>query len=277
MPAARPPPWFSWENQGGGIAVANLDDRWRLVAFMIDNPPQENAGLYELVDLEQDPATYGSWEELAFHSGVLAVHAALLPNGKVLFFAGSGSSAARFNSPIFGDEGQGIFTSVVWTPPDNSFSHPPTLRTANQRPYDLFCGGDGFLPDGRMLSAGGTLDYNPFRGRNDTAIFDFRTEQWSFAADMAQGRWYPTLIPLGDGTILAASGLGEHGNDQPKTTLELYSPATNTWQTRQTMPTPRAEQSKRPTGWAGRSGPTTASASWRRVLSPATTRAWRAA
>jgi galactose oxidase-like protein len=230
------PNWFAWENQGGGITVAELDDTLRLVAFMIDNPPQQNAGLYQLLDLEHDPATYGSWEELAFHSGVLAVHAALLPNGKVLFFAGSGSSATRFNSPIFGDEGQGIFTSVVWTPPDNSFSHPPTLRTANQRPYDLFCGGDGFLADGRMLSAGGTLDYNPFRGRSDTAIFDFATEQWSFAATMAQGRWYPTLIPLGDGTILAASGLGEHGNDQPKTTLELYSAATNSWRTRQLAP-----------------------------------------
>jgi hypothetical protein len=84
-----------------------------------------------------------------------------------------------------------------------------------------------------MLSAGGTLDYQPFRGRNDTAIFDFTTEQWSFAGVMAQGHWYPTLIPLGDGTILAASGLGEHGDDAPKTTLELYSAATDGWQTRQ--------------------------------------------
>jgi Domain of unknown function (DUF1929) len=227
------PNWFSWENQGGGIAVADLGGVWRLVGFMIDNPPLENAGLYELMDLEQDPATYGTWEVLEFHSGVLAVHAALLPNGKVLFFAGSGSSAKRFNSPLFGDEGQGVFTSVVWTPPDNTFSHPPTLRTANGRPYDLFCGGDGFLADGRMLSAGGTLNYNPFRGRRDTAIFDFRTEQWSFAAPLAQGRWYPTLIPLGDGTILAASGLGEDDGDQPKITLELYSAAANSWQTRQ--------------------------------------------
>jgi hypothetical protein len=227
------PNWAAWENQGGGIAVAELDSRQRLLVFMIDNPPQQNAGLYQLLELSHDPASEGSWEVLSFHSGVLAVHAALLPKGKVLFFAGSGSSATRFNSPIFGDESQGIFTSVVWNPPGNTFSHPPTLRAADQRPFDFFCGGDAFLPDGYLLSAGGTLAYNPFRGRNDTAVFNYQTEQWSFAATMAQGRWYPTLITLGDGTILAASGLGEHGGDDPKTTLEIYSAATDSWHTLQ--------------------------------------------
>jgi hypothetical protein len=227
------PNWAAWENQGGGVAVAELDGRQRLLVFMVDNPPQQNAGLYQLLELSHDPAREGAWEVLSFHSGVLAVHAALLPKGRVLFFAGSGSSATRFNSPIFGDESQGIFTSVVWNPPGNTFSHPPTLRAADQRPFDFFCGGDVFLPDGRLLSAGGTLDYNPFRGRKDTAVFDYQTEQWSFAATMAQGRWYPTLITLGDGTVLAASGLGEHGGDDPKTTLEVYSAATDSWHTLQ--------------------------------------------
>ena len=51
---------------------------------MIDNPAQKNAGLYQLLELDPDPARDGAWELLAFHSGVLAVHAALLPDGKVL-------------------------------------------------------------------------------------------------------------------------------------------------------------------------------------------------
>ena len=226
------PNWFSHENQGGGLAATELGGARKLVAFMIDNPAQKNAGLYQLLELDPDPARDGAWELLAFHSGVLAVHAALLPDGKVLFFAGSGSSGVRFGSPLFGDEDQGIFTSVVWDPPGNDFTHPPTLRTADGRPFDLFCGGDGFLPDGRMLSAGGTLDYGPFKGRKDVAVFDFTTQQWSFAAPMEHGRWYPTLIPLGDGRILATTGINEFGTGLNKA-LETYSAATNTWQVQQ--------------------------------------------
>ena len=146
----------------------------------------------------------------------------------MLFFAGSGSSAVRFDSPLFGDEAEGIFTSVVWDPPGNQFTHPATLRTANGTPFDFFCGGDAFLPDGRMLSAGGTLDYNPFKGRNDAAIFDFTTETWSVAAPMAHGRWYPTLTALADGRILATTGLNENG-DGHNQQLEFYTAATDAW------------------------------------------------
>ncbi len=39
-----------------------------------------------------------------------------------------------------------------------------------------------------------------FLGRADAAIFDPKTESWSFAAKMAHGRWYPSLITLGDGS-----------------------------------------------------------------------------
>ncbi|MGP4046141.1 galactose oxidase-like domain-containing protein [Streptomyces sp. 2A115] len=223
------PNWFSWQNQGGGIAVAELDGRLRLFASMADAPPQQNQGLYEVLELDPDPAREGSWELLPFHSGVLAVHTALLPKGDVLFFAGSGSSEKRFDSPVFGDEDKGVFTSVVWDPPGNTFTHPGTLRTADDRPFDMFCGGDAFLPDGRMLSAGGTLDYGPFKGRKDVAVFEPTSGKWSFAAPMAHGRWYPTLITLGDGTVLATTGLDESGAGHNQT-LETYSPATDSWQ-----------------------------------------------
>ena len=125
------PDWFSWENQGGGIAATAARRRPQAARVHDRQPAQKNAGLYEVLPLDPDPARDGAWELLPFHSGVLAVHAALLPDGKVLFFAGSGSSAVRFDSPLFGDEAEGIFTSVVWDPPGNDFAHPPTLRTAD--------------------------------------------------------------------------------------------------------------------------------------------------
>jgi hypothetical protein len=220
------PAWFSWENQGGGIAAMVSNGKPAVAVMMVDNPPGQNEGRYRVLPLDNNPQRDGQWEVLPYDSGVLAVHAALLPKGEVLFFAGSGSSEARFRSHDFGNIAQGIFTSVVWNPqgvPPNNFFHPPTLPAAPKRPYDFFCGGDAFLPDGRMLSAGGTGDYDPFQGRPEAAVFDPQTRQWSFVANMNHGRWYPTLITLGDGRILAASGLTE------KKTLEIYSAAADKW------------------------------------------------
>ncbi len=229
------PNWFGWENQGGGIAIAQNKGN-QLVTLMVDNPPGQNAGLYQVLDLDRDPTKQGKWELLPFHSGVLAVHAALLPTGKVLFFAGSGSSAKRFESPDFGNEAKGIFTSVVWDwEAGENFSHPKTIRAANGQPFDFFCGGDAFLPDGRLLSAGGTSHYNPFMGRNDATVFDPQTQQWAFVKPMAHGRWYPTLTNLGDGRVLATTGLNEAGN-QHNQTLEIYSSTTNTWQIKNFAP-----------------------------------------
>ena len=230
------PGWFSWENQGGGIAVAPLGGSPKMLVLMVDNPPELNAGLYEVVDLVVDPAIHGRWEILPFHSEVLAVHAALLHTGKVLFFAGSGSSQVRFHSPDFGDVAKGVAVSVVWDPsvapgPGNpNFFHPATLDRADGNPFDMFCCGHAFLPDGRLLVAGGTLDYGPFRGCVDAAVFDPITQDWAFVKPMAHGRWYPTLITMDDGRILTVTGLDEGFANNHNQALEIYSVATDTWE-----------------------------------------------
>jgi len=233
------PHWFSWENQGGGIAATRRNGRPELYLLMVDAPPGQNAGLTRMLPLDEVPARDGRWELLPFHSGVLAVHAALLPRGKVLFFAGSGSSAARFASPDFSNPARKIWTSVVWDPtvagPGNFF-HPTILFAADHRPFDFFCGGDSHLPDGRLLSAGGTIGYNPFRGRNDACVFDPVTQQWSFVQHMQHGRWYPTLVTLGDGRVLAATGLTEAFDEPHNETIEIYSPATNHWELHEFFP-----------------------------------------
>ena len=229
------PAWFAWENQGGGIAGMQRNGNAALMVFMVDNPPGLNAGYYRILPLDANPSRDGAWSLLPFDSEVLAVHAALLPHGHVLFFAGSGSSATRFEAPEFGDVSQGIFTSVVWDPtasPPGNFFHPATLFAADHRPFDFFCGGDTFLADGRLLSAGGTGAYDPFAGRKDAAIFDPVTRTWSFVASMNQGRWYPTLITLGDGRVLAATGFTEEFPQHNKT-IEIYNPATDKWQVAQ--------------------------------------------
>jgi hypothetical protein len=75
---------------------------------------------------------------------VNAVHAALLHTGKVLIVAGSGNNEGAFKA--------GTFKSIIWNPETDQFK---LIHT----PSDMFCGGHAFLPDGRLLIAGGTKRY----------------------------------------------------------------------------------------------------------------------
>jgi hypothetical protein len=186
----------------------------------------------------QDTAGLGSWQVLPFLSEVLAVHAALLPTGKVLFAAGSGNSAVRFADPNFGNTALQFWTSVVWdptaNPPEAGFFHPDTSRDAQGKVLDLFCGGETFLADGRVLSTGGTQRYpsgtTGFAGRADTLVFSPVTQQWAVVRSMAHGRWYPSVIILADGRVLATAGLDENATGTRNTTAESFFPSTNYWQ-----------------------------------------------
>ncbi len=135
-----------------------------------------------------EAAIKGVWELLPCDSQVLAVHAALMHTGKVLFFAGSGNDELYTTG----------LRSVVWDYENGGFHQPLT-------PVDFFCAGQAFLPDGRLLVAGGTKDY-AFTGLPDAFLFDPITEQWIRVQDMAEGRWYPTVVALGDSRMLVVSG-----------------------------------------------------------------------
>jgi hypothetical protein len=91
-------------------------------------------------------ARKGHWSilEVPGRFRVNAIHAALLDTGKVLIIAGSGNDRAQFKA--------GTFKSIVWNPATNNFK---LIHT----PSDMFCGGHTFLPDGKLLIAGGTKRY----------------------------------------------------------------------------------------------------------------------
>jgi hypothetical protein len=58
------PGWFGWENQGGGIAVGDLDGSGRpdLVVFHVDNPGGDNHGYYRIgCNLDIHGAVTGDW------------------------------------------------------------------------------------------------------------------------------------------------------------------------------------------------------------------------
>uniref|UniRef100_A0AAU2VW19 DUF1929 domain-containing protein n=1 Tax=Streptomyces sp. NBC_00008 TaxID=2903610 RepID=A0AAU2VW19_9ACTN len=96
-------------------------------------------------------AANGHWDFLDIPSEfkINTIHAALLHTGKVLLVAGSGNNQKNFDAKSF--------RSVLWDPKTNGFKNIPT-------PKDMFCAGHTQLPDGKLLIAGGTKQYEKLKG-----------------------------------------------------------------------------------------------------------------
>jgi Domain of unknown function (DUF1929)/Glyoxal oxidase N-terminus len=159
----------------------------------------------------------GQWSTLSTTMPINPVHVALLSNGKVLVVAGSGncppSQTGCPSGPPYGpSNGSGAL-----------LLDPATGQTISQfsLSWDMFCNGMVLLEDGRPFIAGGTIQYDPFYGEPQAATFDPLANTFSNTPNMAHGRWYPTLVTLGDGRVMTFSGLNETGSTN--TAVEFYS------------------------------------------------------
>jgi len=131
-----------------------------------------------------DPSVVGKWSPVQKWPFV-AIHAALLPNGKIVGWARKDGVAML--DTYAGDPKTGQFTKIL-----NQYEQP-------------FCAGQTFLPDGRLLVAGGHDKWDNW-GAIETTIFDYRTNTWSRSRNMNAGRWYPTTSPLANGDVVVISG-----------------------------------------------------------------------
>ncbi|MDP9428541.1 MAG: galactose oxidase, partial [Actinomycetota bacterium] len=76
-----------------------------------------------------------------------------------------------------------------------------------------------------------TLDKQNYRGLDASYEFDVATESYRKTDRLTEFRWYPTLIGLQDGGVLAVSGLDEYGQVVDGDN-EVYDRATRTWENR---------------------------------------------
>jgi hypothetical protein len=158
----------------------------------------------------------GQWSTLPYLMPINPVHVALLSNGKVLVVAGSGncppSQAGCPSGPPYGPSNNS--GALLWDPNAGAISQFSLS-------WDMFCNGMVLLQDGRALIDSGTIQYDPFYGQPNVAVFDPVTNLFTNVQNMAHGRWYPTVLTLGDGRVMAFSGLNESG--ATNTAVEFYT------------------------------------------------------
>lgn len=143
-----------------------------------------------------------------------AIHVALARTGDIVIFSGDQHSSAQHEADPQDIDHCELFDCASLT-----------LRKIDAPSTDVFCSGHAFLPDGRLLVAGGTEEWliprppegepvehhvEHFPGLPTAWIFnpnpDDDGRHWSRTVPMRAGRWYPSLLTLPNGAVLALSG-----------------------------------------------------------------------
>lgn len=192
------------------------------------------------------------WEYPKKETEVVAIHAALLATsgkGDVLYFGDwvdvTDTSAGPTHCRIY----------HMGPPQTVETFAPASIPTTN-----AFCGGQAFMAGGVLLVAGGTvrrpLANDPhahdalghWDGERACWVYRPDLKRWLRAADLnfqpgstkGGGRWYPTLVTLGDGQVFAAGGhpsnlddyfspIGGPGQRHNNNTPERYSQTSGAW------------------------------------------------
>jgi hypothetical protein len=102
----------------------------------------------------------------------------------------------------------------------------PTPATSSSRRQG--CHAVTVLHDGRVLYVGGTDQPVFGPGTRQVKTFNPSLNQWTPRPDMNGERWYPTLVPLADGQVLAIGG-GGIDNPVRVSTSEVLNPSTMQW------------------------------------------------
>ena len=144
-----------------------------------------------------DLSQVGRWLPKFALPGV-AIHMAMLPTGKVLYWH-------RLGAAFLLD--------------------PATHATRRiDAPANTYCAGHTFLADGRVLVTGGHVESE--YGIRSIVSFDPFNERWATHPNMRRGRWYPSQVLLPDGRQLILSGTDENASLNPD--IEVYSPRSDT-------------------------------------------------
>lgn len=178
-----------------------------------------------------DYGTKGKWDTItAFASPVVMTHVSVLPNGKVLAWGGEMDPGPTPTASPLSTPNRTVVQ--IWTP---GASCPGCVAQTILGPefLNLYCSGHSFLPDGKLLVAGGTPIGTPGSGQwgtNKAALYNYSNDTWTQAPDMNYRRWYPTNITLPTGGGLVWGGFDERSiPDYQPQVLEKQGDGTYAW------------------------------------------------
>jgi hypothetical protein len=199
-----------------------------------------------------DPAQFGKWTSGPFQLPVHAIHMALLPTGKVIFFSypfhpeqapGDPPTQAATAGDAWLFDPTKTPDSTTTADPTNEpdvFKHvPPPYDPETGGTASLFCAGLAFMPNGDLFVTGGTLRFPTATDPNHWGLkraytFNPWAEAWIQQPDMRHGRWYPSEVELPDGRMAVLAGTFENGQGD-NYELEIFDPnedpsGVGTWQ-----------------------------------------------
>jgi hypothetical protein len=179
----------------------------------------------------ETPEQRGQWGD-TFVLPNAGIHAHVLPTGRVLMWGRRDNAQQSLDTDPASALAPGLppappatCTPFLWDPASgNTTPTPqPTLSDGTTN-ANLFCSGHTFLPDGRLLVAGGHLADG--HGLNQAALYDPAVNTWTPTAVMNNGRWYPTAIALPSGGALV---LGGSYFDPGQSPVPVHNLAPQTW------------------------------------------------
>ncbi len=132
-------------------------------------------------------ATVGNWDTpITTPNGLIALHLSFV-GGRLLMWGHT-------------DEPH------TWNPVGSGFTRLPASTCTNPTNCELFCSGHAFLPNGKLLVAGGHNEsLGDGNGLKQTSLFN-GTSWEPTTAQLNYARWYPTLVTLDNGDVVALGG-----------------------------------------------------------------------
>ncbi|KAI8834648.1 hypothetical protein BJ741DRAFT_609609 [Chytriomyces cf. hyalinus JEL632] len=170
------------------------------------------------VAVQAAPAS-GTWSTLDGSTGSLCIHSILLPDNQLMCIERPHTKPYEW----INKNTNGVTATVIKMDTEKgqiSFKPAPIK-------YNAFCAGHSQGADGIIHVIGGDhsasstlMDASknwPMQNKTDAGTFLFdgvskirtfdpKTNTWDESKDMTSGRWYPTVVTMGDGALFIASG-----------------------------------------------------------------------